>query len=622
MCRILIRRLVIMNIILLSLQGVGWAQLAVGQRLKLTGQWMGDHLKAKQLEQRDPSKDAQRGQIEGRIDNLDPVAQTFWIGPVEIQWDQTTQFEALDAADLSSGRSVEVRGRLTNSGQLLATQIEAATSEPNQLQLIGAVTSVKRLADGSFRLTALNVPVVVSPRLATPKSTLTRRLDDKRPEDQLTVPLFGKPLTIGGELGNNLRYRKDFELADDAEDDIFRLDQELQLEFFYRPAPHLAIFLEGKIDYEALLFAEDGDREVDWKIARGETWLFIDNVLGQGVGLQIGRQNFEENREWWWDEDLDAVRLHYAQRTWRVEFALAEEIARVATDEDRIDPEDVDIFRLLGRASWQWRRKHWLEAFFLYQHDHSSKQALGQRVARDQRDESDASLAWLGIRSTGKLEVGRTGRFDYWLDLAWVVGRETLFDFDRIEGDDDRREVGERIDHDVAGAALDIGVSWQLPLTWRPAFTLGYAVASGDSDPERGTDNAFRQTGLEGNNGRFRGVNRFRYYGELLRPELSNLQIWTFAFGFRPLQDSSVELLYHLYYQTEAADFLRSARIDADPEGESRAIGQEWNVVIGIEEWEQVEIEWVGAIFRAGSAYGELSGELAYSISLKVDINF
>lgn len=54
-----------------------------------------------------------------------------------------------------------------------------------------------------------------------------------------------------------------------------------------------------------------------------------------------------------------------------------------------------------------------------------------------------------------------------------------------------------------------------------------------------------RQTGLQDNNGEFFGVDCFRYYGELLRPELSKLQITTLALGFRMLTNSSIEFVYH-----------------------------------------------------------------------------
>src|SRR5262249_14730896 len=144
----------------------------------------------------------------------------------------------------------------------------------------------------------------------------------------------------------------------------------------------------------------------------------------------------------------------------------------------------------------------------------------------------------------------------------------------------------------------------------------------GDSNARRGEDTAFRQTGLQRNNDRFLGVDRFRYYGELLRPELSNLHIVTAALGYRILRSSSLELLYHYYHQAVPAPFLRDTKLKADPTGRSGAIGHEWDAALGLEEWEHLEVELVGAVFRAESAFGPLSGNFAEGVFLKLKWNF
>jgi hypothetical protein len=159
-------------------------------------------------------------------------------------------------------------------------------------------------------------------------------------------------------------------------------------------------------------------------------------------------------------------------------------------------------------------------------------------------------------------------------------------------------------------------------LHWKPSITLGYAVGSGNPDPDSSTDRSFRQTGLHNNNGRFWGVDNFRYYGELLRPELSNLHVLTLSVGLPLLRNSSVEVVYHRYWQDHATPFMKDARIKATPNGKDNDIGQEWNVVVGIEEWKHVELELVAALLRSGNAYGSLSGENAGYMSLVFTYNF
>ena len=76
------------------------------------------------------------------------------------------------------------------------------------------------------------------------------------------------------------------------------------------------------------------------------------------------------------------------------------------------------------------------------------------------------------------------------------------------------------------------------------------------------------------------------------------------------------------YWQVEPAPFLRDAAIDADPEGERRTIGQEWDLVISIQHCTPFEMNLIGSIFRSGSAYGPLSGETAYKVALEVNLSF
>jgi hypothetical protein len=63
----------------------------------------------------------------------------------------------------------------------------------------------------------------------------------------------------------------------------------------------------------------------------------------------------------------------------------------------------------------------------------------------------------------------------------------------------------------------------------------------------------------------------------------------------------------HLYRQVEPAPFLRDVHIRAEPEGERRSVGQEWDVVIGIEEWEHIEIELIGALVFISMTYITIS---------------
>jgi len=153
-------------------------------------------------------------------------------------------------------------------------------------------------------------------------------------------------------------------------------------------------------------------------------------------------------------------------------------------------------------------------------------------------------------------------------------------------------------------------------------FSNPSAVYPGDGDTQDDVDRSFRQTGLQENKWRFSGVNRFRYYGELLSPELANLGIATVALGIPMLKNSSLELVYHRYRQAKAADFLRDARIDDGLTGISRDVGREIDLVLGFRESRRWELELIAGSFEAGDAFGAASGKRAYGASFELTLNF
>ncbi len=469
-------------------------------------------------------------------------------------------------------------------------------------------------------LLAAAVPAAAGERSIQARK-LIERAGDKRPDDQLSVELFGRPLVVGGEFEVETRYRDDFKLSPGEKDDDLNMESKLELEFLYQWSPTLVFFAEGKLGYEHDTYSEDGLPESEWKPQRGETWIYLDDVSETGLSFQLGRQNLKDGREWWWDEDLDAARLVYEFGNSELELAVARELGPVQANRDDVAPELEDVFFALGHYTWYWGKKSRLELFAVHRSDHSRTPRLGSLLPEEREDAFDGNLTWVGARAIGRWKYRPLGRFHYWLDGAAVRGRETELDFNEI-GNTGVSEVEGRAERDVFGWAVDGGVTWDPERSFWPRLTLGYAYGSGD-DGVSGTDHAFRQTGLQDNNAKFRGVDRFKYYGELFRPELSNLHILTVSAGVPLLESSSLELVYHAYWQAEAAPFLRNSKLKASPEGRHRALGHEWDLVLGIEEGEHWEFELVGSVFRAGKAFAdEDRGEWAQLVLFKVDYNF
>jgi alginate production protein len=589
---------------------------------RIFGYWDGKELRADNIQLRLPEKDKSKGQFSGRIDKVNIKARTMTIGPFSIIWAENTRFDRVKPEQLMTGMTLRVSGSLSESKEFLPRRIslESSPFAVGSLQIFGISGISNEREDGIHQFKILNVPIYTPQNGYNTFKSLIRRQDVRRPDDQFKFNLFGKPVTIGGEYDLNPGFRDDFDLDRNDQDESVRMDQELKLEAFYPISDFTAVFLSFKGITESRFDLEnDGTNRTSVALARDETWIYFDRIAGTGFGLQFGNQNVSETREWWWDKDMDALRLYYNRGPLHFELTGGKQIGGESTLRS-IDPEEEEIYRVMGLASWMWNSKQRLELYFLQQWDRSSQDDIGSVIKRSNRDTNDDDLAWFGGRAIGEIGLNDYGTLNYWADVAGVHGDETVFSYDNINNLETRVETKNK--NTVNGWAFDLGAFWTLPVHFEPTFTLSYARASGDDEPNDGENSSFRQTGINRNKWRFNGVNRFRIYGELLRPDLSNLGIFTSAFGVRLLQNSSIELVYHKYDQAEAFNRLRDVNINVNPNGVSRDIGQEVDLVMNFREWKRLELGVTGAIFDPGKAFGDQKNDMAYSIFFDVNYNF
>ena len=481
----------------------------------------------------------------------------------------------------------------------------------------------------------------------------------RREDGGISTTLLGRPLIIGGEyrlrtrglvnfaLGRRLPAPPPFpgeepEKQPRRRTDTFRFTQQLKIQALWKFHEKAALFIDGRFNH--LIRDSQSNRRIvtddeiiiqslstnEVRVLRGETYLFVRDLFDIPASMQIGRQRFRDKREWWWDANLDGVRLYqYGAPGMVFEVGLTRELAQLSPDDEDIDVEDDDVLRIFGHYAWNYAPTHRLDAFALYHRDDSGQPPRNppSQTPDRNRDELDQNLWWLGVRGTGKFKPTDEQRIRYWLDGAVVNGEEELVDFD----DDQLGGSNKFFKKQVHGWAVDLGASWSVERWFDPTLTFGYAVGSGnklrngrDEDDERfiGNDSSFRQTGLQDNTGKFRGVTSFRYYGELFRPELSNMHIGTIGFGFPILKSSSVDVMWHIYEQVVETNFVRDGEIRIRPNGAARDLGQEIDIIVGLEEWDTVSIEIVAAGFRAGDAYGSESGNLAGFFDFRVSYDF
>lgn len=367
-----------------------------------------------------------------------------------------------------------------------------------------------------------------------------------------------------------------------------------------------------------------------------EFWLrwekFFDNVP---LYLQVGRQRLREPRSLWWNDDFDLARLGYDSTLFNGFIGIGENQTsyRLGNEDDFLQSEE-DRFRMLGEASWQYRYNHFLEARVLSENDHSSLEAPGRIIDANDRDNEDLSAFWAGLRAAGELAAPAPAldAFRYRGDVIGLWG-----DVDTLTSAAgpglNRRTVTGAMNEDLSAWAFDGMLTFDTAFPFQPVLVAGYAYGSGDSNPGNGTDRNFRQSDLHGANSLY-GLGRASHknYGEVLRPELSNLHILTAGADFPVTPATDIGVTYFNYHLADDASGMRSAGITAPLTGTDEDIGQAVDLVLNVDVDDQfgakppytndVGFRFIVGSFFPGDAYGVNEDESAYRVFTELKLRF
>ena len=398
---------------------------------------------------------------------------------------------------------------------------------------------------------------------------------DRIPRTPLEI---GPWVNVGSELRFDSDYLVDFDLDRSMNDNVALFAPRAEFYLSIEPDDSAQVFM--RLQYlEAFALTFDPD---EWKrntrVELEELFLLLPEVW-DNTSIQVGRQRTRDPREWLFDQEFDSLRVYWRNNPFAVQaFAGGINlIPRRLNEADRMDD----------------TMNYFLGGYFAPAED-SQMGVYG--FLRDDLGDGGESQYFIGLQGSGRTDFN----LGYWFEGAYVGGHDG----------------GREID----GYGGDVGLYYVVPAPLKVTLAGGFAYGTGDGDLSDGVDGNFRQTGLQDNSGRFRGLTNFNIYGELFDPELSNMAIYTAGLGFRPTSKSSIDLVYHWYHQAVAVPGLRDVRIGADPNGIDTDLGSELDVIIGIREIKNLRIELVGAVFFPGGAFP--GADNAYLAELEIKYLF
>jgi alginate production protein len=263
--------------------------------------------------------------------------------------------------------------------------------------------------------------------------------------------------------------------------------------------------------------------------------------------ISIGRKGFEDERRSLLDGSMDSVSAFIRQDrfTGRVLFGRLVRWDWDLARHSRQDKDRIDTF--YSYADYRVTDDLKLAAYGIVRHDKTGV---------------EGTPITMGMRAFGT----PSAEVNYWADIALQRGKDEL-------------------SKPIRSHQYDFGVTrrfFGIPLN--PNFTLGWAMGSGEDNPNGSVNHTFHPTNLGSNERRFAGIPQFFVFGETFDPDLSNIKILTVGFGIKPDPQVSFDLVWHKYRLHRLHGPLRSS-ITAEPNQVDSALsndlGTEWDLVLG-----------------------------------------
>ena len=542
--------------------------LRKGEAVEVTGQWNpGERVFVASRIEKLPG--GRKPSARGAIDSLDRSAARFSLFGREVEVDETTVFVAdsgrheghFDA--LMPGMRVDVNADAGPTAAWKATEVVWRGLKASD-KVKGTITEVGPLADTTQTIQISGLDILVTEGTDLKSDYLMEELLGTLFSDEgdANLPhLRVGPLRLAG-YARMSTYRDDGYTLSPADDDslVGQPALALQIAGFWTPPVQTMVDVRFSSDQS---WADNRLDVGNTTLELLQGYAVLRTRGERGAALVVGKQRVRDQREWLFDEYLDAVRLY---------LTMARPLVLEASYIPSLFPPPGESF-----ATWD-------------------DLLLRARFIPDSRNE--ANVYWLKRRDSSPrrrqplyLGFSCSGRPSSWL-RGWLEA--TL-----LRGEDKGRPQ--------RGYAFDFGTTFTTRGRVRPSLTLAYALGSGEEKlPGDPYSQEFRQTGYEDNSGRFGGFSSFKYYGEVLDPELSNLQVMTAAAGIRFGYSVSVDAVVHAYQQQLPDDELRAALpLEGAPNGSSRDLGRELDFILGVANvLNRASLSYGFGMFHPGQALG------------------
>ena len=313
------------------------------------------------------------------------------------------------------------------------------------------------------------------------------------------------------------------------------------------------------------------DKGTDLSIDLRELYIMSHDLNDNYLNFLIGRKVLNDGRSWYYNSSVDTIGLFNSDDLLLYDIYFGGRLNNEKTFSENDNTYGLkDTKFLIAHIKYEYFIKHFIEGFYLLEH------------TKDLR-----TLRWYGIRADGNKKFSNSS-LKYWADFALLRGN---------------------FNQKITADGLDLGAMYNKD-TSPYIFGASFARGSGSKD---GRHN-FYMPYLTNAKHKLNKIPSFRYYGEFLNPDLSNLQIISLYGNYDFKNGNTLSLSFHNYNQIKASKVLRAADMVLTPNGKSKDIGNEFDLIWYFNRPNLKHYKVVFSYFRGGSAFDDADIKEAFYV--------
>lgn len=350
--------------------------------------------------------------------------------------------------------------------------------------------------------------------------------------------------------------------------------------------------LVAQMAFASERYSEDALNNDDEQFTYDVERLFFQTRPRESLRLRAGRQAIDDPLQALVDEDLDGLRISYEAGIAEFEISLTREDWFEASTFARED----NITNTMGLIEFSPNKDTLWMPYVLHR---SAEPLRGEDAGNTNwlNNDQPVDATWAGLQGIVEPE---SSAFRYWIHGSVLNGEANT--------DSETTELG--------GYSVNLGLNWKTNLPMQPTITVAAAHATGGNRSER-----FRQSRLHSNDFALNGKNTFRYLGEVVDPELTNIRVLTFGIGANLTKDWRYDVALHSYQQVELEDNLRGSDLEYSPLGIDDDLGQAADFILAYRPNRQLQVQGTLGSFMPGKAF-EDSRDTAWVVKMELEYRF